>query len=331
MKRIPNYLLTSAFPRYGPMGDRSKISWTSATWPVATGCRKISEGCRGCYAEREWHRLVHLPAYSGRAFTDVATHPDRLMQPLHWRRPRRIFVCPTSDLFHETIQDAFIDDVFAVMAMAPHHVFQVLTKRPERMHAFLTSRPQRLLDWWRTNVGAVAAGERGVSSIARHAAMSDREPRRMFALPLPNVWLGVSVENQATAAERLPILMSIPAAIRWVSAEPLLGPLDLSDWLGDGRRPVLDWVVVGGESGPRARIMQPAWARDLRQQCQLTDTAFFFKQTGSWVPVAPEEPSIPVRRGGAAHMENGVAFTKVRGGGDDRLDGELLQAYPQCL
>src|SRR3990167_2959579 len=119
------------------MSDNSKIEWCDATWNPVTGCTKISEGCKHCYAEREWPRLQHLPAYTGRAFTDVRCHPDHLGEPLHCRRPRKIFVCHNADLFHETVPDEFIDKVFAVMALCPQHTFQVLTKRPSRMHFYL--------------------------------------------------------------------------------------------------------------------------------------------------------------------------------------------------
>lgn len=222
------------------MSDGTKIEWTDATWNPVTGCAKVSQGCKNCYAERDWKRLSAMPqtVYFGRKFTDVATHNDRLGQPLRWKRPRRIFVNSMSDLFHLDVPDDFIERVFAVMAHAKQHTFQVLTKRPDRMR-----------------------------HVARYIA--DINGR-----PLPNVWLGVSVEDQETADERIPILLDTPAAVRWISAEPLLGPINLHERL--------DWVVAGGESGPNARPMHPDWLRSLRDQCNAAGVDFLFKQWGEW-------------------------------------------------
>ena len=251
------------------MADKTGIEWTDATWNPVTGCAKVSAGCKHCYAERNWGRLQHLPAYAGRAFTDVATHADRLLQPLSWKRPRRIFVNSMSDLFHQDIHDDFIGMVFRTMARAPQHTFQVLTKRAERMQRLLTHPKMR---------GFVGDAP----------------------WPLPNVWIGVSVEDQATADKRIPLLLDTPAAVRWISAEPLLGPMSLTKEylsmkcggaypfrsLGDEHRTklidLLDWVVVGGESGPKARPMHPAWARSLRDQCAAAAVPFLFKQWGEW-------------------------------------------------
>ena len=269
------------------------ITWTDETWNPVTGCTKVSHGCKHCYAEREWHRLQRLPDYAGRAFTDVRCHADRIDQPLHWRRPRRVFVNSMSDLFHESVPDDFIDQVFAVMALATQHTFQILTKRPDRMLSYFSGRPQRMLDWWRTNVGAIAAGNRSAPNPASHVAMSEHNPRELFAIPFPNVWLGVSVEDQATADERIPLLLKTPASVRWVSAEPLLGSVSLSVPF-DGYKvnaaagarpgiPPLNWVVVGGESGPKARPMHPDWARSLRDQCEAAGVPFLYKQHGEWI------------------------------------------------
>ncbi len=292
------------------MSDKSAIEWTDATWNPVTGCTKVSQGCKHCYAEREWPRLAaprEKPnIYTGRAFTDVMCHPEKLNIPLRWAKPRRIFVNSMSDLFHESVPDEFIDKVFASMALCPQHTFQVLTKRPKRMHDYLT---EELGD------RIAAAGEKfvdeGVLTSQQHADrahyytdVSDQE-RHWHSIysrwPLPNVWLGVSVEDQVTADERIPLLLQTPAAVRWVSAEPLLSEInlraiDLGDlyWLNaltsdvrimfDGGMPAaprfgkLDWVVAGGESGPKARPMHPDWVRSLRDQCQAAGVPFFFKQ-----------------------------------------------------
>lgn len=246
------------------MSDKTGIEWTEATWNPVTGCSKVSQGCKHCYAERDWPRLsAPRPTpniYTGRAFTDVACHPERLNQPLRWARPRRIFVNSMSDLFHEAVPVEFIAQVFDMMARCPQHTFQILTKRAKRMQFLLWSE----LDW----------------------------------KPLSNVWLGISIEDQATADERIPLLLQTPAAVRWISAEPLLGPVSLR-WLAafngkatkpsgetnhlDGLRE-LDWVVAGGESGSHARPMHPAWVRSLRDQCKSAGVPFLFKQWGEWHP-----------------------------------------------
>jgi protein gp37 len=239
------------------MGDKSKIAWTDATWNPVTGCTKVSAGCKHCYAERQWPRLAAMtPSYKGRIFTDVMCHPERLEQPLRWKRPRRVFVNSMSDLFHEDVPDDFIADCFNVMYEAKHHIFQVLTKRPERMRDFF--------------LGSSGAGAN--------------------AEPIPNVWLGVSVEDQATADERMPLLLETPAAIRWLSMEPLIGPVDFYElsngWAQRGYMPWrnapiltdIDWIVVGGESGHKARPMHPDWVCSIRDECKANDTPFFMKQ-----------------------------------------------------
>lgn len=255
------------------MGDNTGIEWTDATWNPVTGCAKVSQGCKHCYAERDWVRLQHLPAYAGREFTDVRTHADRLDQPLRWRRPRRIFVNSMSDLFHPDVSDEFIEEVFAVMALAKQNVFQVLTKRPDRMREHPIFSHSGTCLW----VGVRQAAER----------LFGVDPGPMDKA-LPNVWLGVSVEDQAAADERIPLLLDTPAAVRWISAEPLLGPIDLIQHFGSGpafgNPAALDWVVAGGESGPRARPMHPDWARSLRDQCVEAVVPFQFKQWGQWAP-----------------------------------------------
>jgi len=278
------------------MGRNSKIEWTEDTWNPITGCSKVSQGCKNCYAEREWPRLVHLPAYKGRAFTDVACQPERLGRPLSWTKPRMIFVNSMSDLFHEDVPDEFIDSVFGVMWAClwgrnekPGHIFQVLTKRAERMRNYLQQDRRK---HWAT--AAVHHGG-GIDPDGIWDQVMDAEG------PHPRIWLGVSVEDQAAADERIPLLLQTPAAVRWVSAEPLLGPVDLGELpshSGIGRYldslsnagceyadvpGKLDWVVVGGESGHNARPMHPDWARSLRDQCAAAGVPFLFKQWGEFV------------------------------------------------
>lgn len=245
--------------------SKSKIEWCTDVWNVSSGCTKVSAGCRECWAERMWKRLSapNMP-YHGRAFTDVRCHPERLEQPLHWKKPRRIFVASMSDLFHNDVTQNFIDMVFTVMALRPQHFFQNLTKRPERMREYIKNpktpfRIQHAMDSIMVNkVSAIALGH-----IYKVASL---------VWPLPNVHLGVSVEDQQTADERIPILMQTPAAVRWISAEPLLNSIDLSQYQG------LDWVVVGSETGPKRRETKLDWVRLIRDQCQAADVPFFLKQ-----------------------------------------------------
>ena len=234
------------------------IEWTDKTWNPVSGCTKVSAGCKNCYAERVFPRAYHRDIeLSGsdqprrRDFTDVRIHPDRLDQPLRWRKPARVFVNSMSDLFHEDVPDDFIFQVYRVMGHARQHTFQILTKRPQRMLELQTR--------WRD------AGT-----------------------PIANVWLGVSCEDQKTADERIPLLLQTPAAVRFVSAEPLLGPIDFigKDAQGSALHPYerdakLDWLIIGGESGPNARPFNLQWGRDIIEQCKAANVPVFFKQVGS--------------------------------------------------
>lgn len=234
--------------------EMTTIEWTDATWNPATGCTKVSQGCKNCYAERVFPRVY---AKTGRKFTDVLCHPDRLDAPLHWRKPRRVFVNSMSDLFHEAVPESFVDEVFGVMVDADHHTYQILTKRPKRM-----------LDYMASRYG--------------HGGGQLRPPS--------HVWLGVSVEDQETADERIPLLLQTPAAVRFVSAEPLLGPIVFDQQVHLERRtkiltgasaPRIDWVIVGGESSPKARPCNVEWIRSIVQQCKDASVPCFIKQLGA--------------------------------------------------
>jgi protein gp37 len=205
--------------------SKTKIEWCDAVWNPVTGCTKVSAGCHNCYAERMSKRLAGRAGYPAENPFAVTLHPDRLDQPLRWTKPRRIFVCSMGDLFHEDVDDEDRDEIFAVMAYAAEHQFQVLTKRPGRMREYLTtsSNPSELRD------RAACIRETIHSDIM---GQPDTHYPPPLPWPLPNVWLGVTAENQAAADERIPILLSTPAAVRFVSCEPLLGPVDLSDHLG---------------------------------------------------------------------------------------------------
>lgn len=258
------------------------------TWSVTSGCDPVSRGCKHCWAKREvstrWSKNPRS-IFFGRDFSDVQCHPDVLEQPMRWRRGRGIFVSPRSDLFHARIPDEFLDQVFAVMAMCRQHTFLIPTKRPERMLSYLANRPQRLLGWWRTNGSAMAQGM-PASLLAQTAVQSDRDPREMFAFPLPNVWLGASVEDQAAADERRPPMEEIAAMgwLTWVSYEPALGYVDWAPWMR-----FLRWAVAGGEADPKSVPAHPDWFRAQRDQCAAAKVPFFLKQWGDWLPISEME------------------------------------------
>jgi len=248
------------------MNGKTGIEWTEATWNPVTGCTKVSAGCKNCYAERITQRF-------GGDFSKIELHEGRLDWPLHHRKPVMIFVNSMSDLFHESVPFGFIDKVFAVMAMSPRHTFQVLTKRPERMAKYTTSR------------GDCTDGVRAMGRLV-YSGPYDEMLECECSMPLSNVWLGTSVEDQATADERIPHLLRCPAAVRFISYEPALGPVDLSRHLCTSSPSSLHWVICGGECGPKARPMHPDWARSVRDQCRAAGVPFFFKQWGEWLPLA---------------------------------------------
>lgn len=219
------------------MSDRSEIEWTDATWNPVRGCQKISPGCKHCYAETFAERFRGVPGHPYEQGFDPRLVESKLGDPLHWVRPRRIFVNSMSDLFQESVPDDYIARVFEVMAAADWHIYQVLTKRGARMASVVRDLPRALRE-------------------------------------LDHVWLGVSVEDRKYGVPRIAELRRAPAAVRFLSIEPLLedvGDLDLTD---------IDWVIVGGESGPGARPMRKSWVQSIRDQCRAAGVAFFFKQWG---------------------------------------------------
>lgn len=244
------------------MTGSTSIEWTDRTWNPVTGCTKVSPGCDRCYADAIARRFAGTPAFPN-GFA-VTLRPDRLTAPMAWRRPSRVFVNSMSDLFHDQVPDTFIARVWAVMAGTGRHTYQVLTKRHGRMRALLRS-PE-----FRAQVRELRV---------RHVGMADHDldwPTALDVWPPRNVWVGVSAEDQARAGLRVPALLATPAEVRFVSAEPLLGPIDLRDeWAG------LDWLIIGGESGPGARRMDPAWADTLVARCRVLGVAPFVKQLGS--------------------------------------------------
>ena len=290
------------------MSDKTRIGWSDATLNVANGCRAVSPGCDACYArERTVPRFAAHPnprvaaAYAGLVGADgawtgrVNLRPDQLDYAYRWQRPRAIFVAAQGDLFYSGVPDTFIASVFAAAAHNPRHTFMILTKRPGRARSLLT----RDRDPFQGMVRDAYATERTVRRL-----VGSPDPDAL-PWPLPNVWLGTSVEDQERAALRVPLLTATPAALRFLSCEPLLAPVDLAAtgvnpfWcLGHGR-PAREcpndkhlgrdggirWVIVGGESGPKARPMHPEWVRGIRDDCAAAGVPFFFKQWGAWAPL----------------------------------------------
>ena len=357
--------------------SKTKIEWATDVWNPVTGCTKVSEGCRNCYAERvvkrfgeRVHGLDQVPSYPDfigpgdaetRAFTDVACHPDRLDQPLHWRKPRTIFVCSMGDLFHDAVTDEFIAAVFAVMAACPQHTFIVLTKRPNRMRGWFS---------WLASMGAETArlsdAEDGPIWTLQVAMKCARDYGSAVAgcrveWPLPNVIGMVSVEDQAAADSRVTLLLQSPFAIRGISYEPALGRVELwalpdgswhdsegadrynaltgCAWYGGtadhglSGGPIIDWVICGGESGPGARPMHPDWVRSIRDECADSGVPFFFKQWGEWAPTTMLH-EMSIAPGNASHPWGlcNISMTRIgKKAAGHGLDGQVWQQFPQSM
>ena len=278
--------------------NQTKIEWTDVTWNVVTGCSKVSAGCANCYAERMAKRLAGRCGYPKENPFAVTFHPDRLEMPMRLKKPSRIFVNSMGDLFHPEVKGEWLSQVFSAMANAhwiKGHTFSVLTKRPERMKSVIEEIGE--------NLAEQRKGVKNPDGSTTHKVT--------FTFPLKGVELGVSVEDQKTADERIPILLKTPAAMRFVSYEPALGPVDFTSntggtrWIGGQRgcagtipvgndkgrfeyrhfhddlcEPSLDWVIMGGETGPKARPMNPEWARKVRDDCAAAGVPFFFKGSG---------------------------------------------------
>ena len=276
----------------------TKIAWTDKTWNPIRGCGRVSAGCKNCYAERFAHRnlgghyegLTRMTAHGPRWTGEVRCIPEKLNEPLRWWKPRRVFVNSMSDLFHEKVPDEFIIGVFNTMRRAHQHVYQILTKRPQRMRDFCS----------RLRFDGSGSGLMWLADTPDGAGY--RLMGGNGCTGMPWVWLGVSVENQQTADERIPLLLETPATVRWVSYEPALGPVNLR--MGDrcaacggpstqmkrlvcddcGRlwsdAPLIDWLVVGAESGPGPRPCDVEWIRSVVQECKAAGVSCFVKQLG---------------------------------------------------
>jgi protein gp37 len=237
------------------MGNKSKIEWTDVTWNPVTGCTPVSAGCHNCYAKSMSARLKAMGSYKYRNEFEITTHEEELEKPMLWQKPRKIFVCSMSDLFHEDIDEEFIKEVFIVMQNNPQHTYLLLTKRPQNM--------LNALRWM-------------------HHSSPSIPPES-----IPHVWLGVTAENQKSANKRIPLLLKAPAAVRFVSFEPLLEEIELEEeWMC--RQSKIDWMIVGGETGPGARIMDPDWAGELMIASFSYGIPFFMKQMSNRDPI-PEE------------------------------------------
>ena len=269
------------------------IEWTDKTWNPVTGCTKVSAGCKNCYAEAIADRFFAKqyppnPDGSPRKFTDVRCHPDRLMQPLRWKDPANCFVNSMSDLFHEDVPDQFITDILGVMFLAHWVRFQILTKRPARMLAYFAKGDHGIFEQF---IRIRDQGGMAPREVFRALDLKHRDGHFIGQWPLPNVWLGVSVENQIQAHQRIPLLLATPAAVRFLSVEPMLEAIDLTAIKRthaegfmrplDGRFRTINWVICGGESGPDARPFNLAWAESLLDQCKAAGVPFFMKQIGS--------------------------------------------------
>ena len=291
--------------------SKSKIEWTEETWNPTTGCNKVSAGCKNCYAERQHKRMMYMqPGKYTKPFLDgVELHENVLAIPLLWKKPKMVFVDSMSDLFHDDVPFEFIDKVFGVMASMKKHTFQVLTKRPERMHKYFSVDRHELIERWcdgASEAGLAIGDNPDTADVDTHWIWLHNDLLKEF--PRKNIWLGTSVEDQKAADERIPWLIKIPAAIRFLSCEPLLGPIDISlvpDH--DGKilawqelNEIIHWVIAGGESGPGARPMHPDWARSLRDQCVSAGVPFFFKQWGEWIiaDATDREERLPAKRWG---------------------------------
>lgn len=274
------------------MGDKSRIEWCDATYNPITGCTPVSAGCQNCYAERMVKRFPHLHnakvpttmavRNADVLFREIQFHPDRLDIPLRWKKPRRIFVCSMGDLFHEDVNLSWINQVLAVVACSPRHTFMILTKRPKRMFEYFT---EHLVQEGIIGSSMRFMSDEGVCQVS-NSIEGVLGKGHNVGWPMRNLMLGVTAENQEMADQRIPILLQTPAAKRFVSVEPMLGPIDLFRAgmkldgklnVATGERAFLHWVICGPENGPGARTMDFAWPRGLLRQARAAGVPFFMK------------------------------------------------------
>jgi protein gp37 len=340
----------------------SKIEWTNETWNPIVGCSKLSPGCQNCYAEKMALRLVHMPHTDYYAFVldnnkeddpekfkylpkwNGQTHlnEEGLYKPLSWKKPRMVFVISMGDLFHESTPFKEIDKVMAIIAISPKHTFQILTKRANRMHEYFSQGKETLIACWEDAIYEMGVVDKQSECPDVIACYVNNRAEKEW--PFKNIWLGVTAENQEQADKRIPILNEIPAAVKFVSIEPMLSAVDLNKSLehtlkchAGGLKNCLSWVICGGESGHKARPMHPNWVRSLRDQCKTANVPFFFKQWGEWMPGDDLEPAImaiehPKFRIKAMHAWNDKKEAMLKVGkkySGHLLDGEEYHQFPQ--
>ncbi len=319
------------------------IEWTDETWNPVTGCTKVSEGCRNCYAERESKRFAGRFGYPEDEPFRVTLHRDKLDTPLSWRKSRMCFVCSMGDLFHPEMDHEYLKQIFAAMLIpnihtGAKHTFQILTKRPELMAEFMVRlKPDDLVDiaidiaiskWGPVFTEFDDRWKRECGPYIRDSIISQWPP--------PNIWMGTSVEDNKRLHSRAKYLLQTNAAVRFLSCEPLLGGLDFNWRYTDKLLGELDWVIVGGESGPGARPMHPRWVRSIRDQCLEAGVPFMFKQWGAWSPEevgglqANLEELKPNQCVAAGDGEtNFIRFTRVgKKAAGRELDGRIWDEYP---
>ena len=285
--------------------NRTKIEWTEVSWNPITGCTPISEGCQNCYAARMAKRLAGRYGYPADDPFRPTFHSDRLHEPYRWESPKMIFVCSMGDLFHEDIPAAVIYRILRVIKETPQHTYQLLTKRPERARTIF-------------------------ANVLWHNGW-DR---------LPNLWLGVSIENQKRADERMPHLLTVNnVGVRFVSIEPMLAEVSITQYLyclyiftavGEFKFVPLDWVIVGGETGPGARPVHPDWVRKIRDECLALGIPFFFKHWGEWKEWDPGEPEWSLRRPAFTFPDGKTVFRIGRKAAGRLLDGREWNELPMC-
>lgn len=338
------------------MADDSNIEWLrppwvkrGATWNMIGGCERISPGCENCWAERDTARFAVNPAtprFKGLAqfrpdgearwSREVRPWPDKLAEPLRWREPRGVFVCSKSDLFHRDVPFEFIAAVFGVMAACPQHTFFVLTKRPARALEWFAWVQRRERDGMSVFPGDTAEWRIGQMLVYSASKNGIQVRHGNQPWPLPNVFFGATMEDQQRADERLLDLVQIPAALRWVSYEPAVGPLALG-LLGTLPKTVTEaytlvadrigWIVAGGESGHGARPAHPKWFRDVRDECAAAQIPFFFKQWGSWQSVDQSDDMVGKVQE-FVWPDGTIAFKLGKKRAGRLLDGVEHSAYP---
>jgi protein gp37 len=319
----------------------TKIEWATKVWNPVTGCTPISAGCANCYAKRMANRLKGRHGYDAADPFKVTIHTeDKFLEPLKWRKPSNVFVCSMGDLFHKDVPTLEIDKVFAIAAISPKHNFMFLTKRPDRMATYFDTPAKKLAERWEDVIYSmgISAGDDEIDTVA-----SFLHNRCGLGWPLKNIWLGVSVEDQKAADDRIHYLNEISAAVKFVSCEPLLSEINFEKSLGEslkwhagGLKNCISWVISGGETGHNARPVHPDWVRSIKDQCEDNGVPFFFKGWGEFKPINIDLTGIkPIRQKGNpfTFWENikGDIFELIDGDGEYLCAGDDHQLYQPII